>query len=57
MGRGAFATVYRAKMKCYPYSVRAIKRIKKKHIKNPAVILREYSILTSFDHPQIVKIY
>ena len=44
-------------MKCYPYSIRAVKRIKKKHIKNPAAILREYSILTTFDHPQIVKIY
>ena len=40
IGRGAFATVYKAKMKCYPYSVRAVKRMKKKYIKNPTTILR-----------------
>jgi serine/threonine protein kinase len=44
-------------MKCYPYTVRAIKRIKKKFIKDPGSILTEYSLLTTFDHPQIIKIY
>ena len=44
-------------MKFYPYSVRAVKRIKKEYIKNPADIIKEYSVLTSFDHPQIIKIY
>lgn len=44
-------------MKYYPYCIRAVKRIKKKYVKTPADILNEYSILTSFDHPQIIKIY
>jgi len=44
-------------MKYYPYMLRAIKRIKKKFVKTPADIINEYSILTSFDHPQIIKIY
>lgn len=57
IGRGAFATVYLAKMKYYPYMLRAVKRIKKKFVKTPADIINEYSILTSFDHPQIIKIY
>lgn len=57
IGRGAFATVYSAKMKYYPYMLRAVKRIKKKFVKTPADIINEYSILTSFDHPQIIKIY
>lgn len=57
VGRGAFATVYKAKMKAYPYSIRAIKRTKKKFIKTPSSILNEYAILTAFDHPQIIKIY
>jgi serine/threonine protein kinase len=37
--------------------LRAVKRIKKKFVKTPADIINEYSILTSFDHPQIIKIY
>jgi calcium-dependent protein kinase len=44
-------------MKCYPYSIRAVKRIKKKYIKNPNMILNEYTVMKSFDHPQIIKIY
>jgi hypothetical protein len=44
-------------MKYYPYSSRAVKRVKKDHVKNPADFFKEYSILTSFDHPQIIKIY
>nr|VVW86298.1 unnamed protein product [Nymphaea colorata] len=44
-------------MKYYPYLTRAIKRIKKKFVKSPADIINEYTILTSFDHPQIIKIY
>lgn len=57
VGRGSFGIVYRAKMKYYPYSVRAIKRIRKKYVKNPADIINEYAVLSSFDHPQIIKIY
>jgi len=57
IGRGAFATVYKAKMKYYPYRIRAVKRIKKNYIKNPNTIINEYTILKSFDHPQIIKIY
>ena len=37
--------------------MRAIKRIAKKYVKNPADILKEYTVLTSLDHPQIIKIY
>lgn len=44
-------------MKYYPYSVRAVKRIKKKYVKNPADILKEFVVLTTLDHPQIIKIY
>lgn len=57
VGRGSFGIVYKAKMKYYPYSVRAVKRIKKEYVKSPADIVKEYSVLTSFDHPQIIKIY
>lgn len=57
VGRGAFGIVYKAKMKYYPYAIRAVKRIKKEHVKSPADIIKEYTVLTSFDHPQIVKIY
>lgn len=39
IGRGAFATVYKAKMKYYPYLVRAVKRIKKKCVKNPQDVI------------------
>lgn len=57
VGRGTFGVVYQGKMKYYPYSVRAIKRIKKKYVKNPADILKEFVVLTTLDHPQIIKIY
>jgi hypothetical protein len=32
--------VYKAKMRYYPYSIRAVKRIKKQFIKNPADIIK-----------------
>lgn len=57
VGRGSFGVVYRAKMKYYPYSIRAIKRLRKQLVKSPADIIKEYSILTTLDHPQIIKIY
>lgn len=57
VGRGSFGVVYKGKMKHYPYSTRAIKRIKKKYVKSPADFLKEFLILTSLDHPQIIKIY
>ena len=44
-------------MKQYPYSTRAVKRIKKKYVKSPSDFLKEFLILTSLDHPQIIKIY
>lgn len=40
VGRGAFGIVYKAKMRYYPYSIRAVKRIKKQFIKNPADIIK-----------------
>ena len=57
VGRGSFGVVYRGRMKYYPHSVRAIKRIKKKYVKNPGDILKEFAVLTTLDHPQIIKIY
>jgi calcium-dependent protein kinase len=57
VGRGSFGVVYRGRMKYYPHSVRAIKRIKKKYVKNPGDILKEFVVLTTLDHPQIIKIY
>ena len=56
-GRGAFATVYKARLKYYPYLIRAVKRIKKSFLKNPDDILNEYEVMTSLDHPMINKIY
>jgi len=44
-------------MKYYPYSLRAVKRIKKAYVKNPGDIMKEYSVLSSFDYPHIIKIY
>ena len=44
-------------MKYYPYLTRVIKKISKSAVKNPAEYFKEYSVLTSFDHPQIIKIY
>jgi len=40
IGRGSFGIVYKAKMRYYPYSTRAIKRIRKKYVKNPSDIIR-----------------
>ena len=42
MGRGAFATVYKARLKYYPYLTRAVKRIKKSYLKHPEDIINEY---------------
>lgn len=44
-------------MKYYPYSLRAVKRIRKELVKSPQDIVKEYGVLTGLDHPQIVKIY
>ena len=57
MGKGAYGTVYKATTKEYPNSVRAIKVIHKKQIKNKQALIDEVNILKESDHPSIVKIY
>ena len=40
--RGGYGVVYKAKMKSYPYSVRAIKRVKKNSFRNSADLFKEF---------------
>jgi calcium-dependent protein kinase len=57
LGKGAYGTVYKAQTKDYPNTVRAIKVIKKKNVKNQQTLIDEVTILRECDHPSIVKMY
>lgn len=57
MGRGAYGVVYKAKQKDGTNQYRAIKKMSRKLIKDPAVIINEVDILKSLDHPNIIRIY
>jgi len=56
LGKGAYGTVYAAKLKDCD-KLRAIKQIKKSSIRNPATFTNEIDILKKLDHPNIIKIY
>lgn len=56
LGKGAYGTVYAAKLKGSDKK-RAIKQIKKSSIRNPAIFYNEISILKKLDHPKIIKVY
>jgi calcium-dependent protein kinase len=57
LGRGAYGVVYKAKEKNVDGPWRAIKKIPKKMIKQPELLLNEIDILKSLDHPTIVRLY
>jgi hypothetical protein len=45
LGKGAYGTVYKAQTKEYPHTIRAIKVIKKKSVKNQQALIDEVTIL------------
>lgn len=57
LGKGAFGTVYRGRLKGTEGPWRAIKKIPKASIKDTASLLNEIEISMCIDNPNIVKIY
>ncbi len=56
-GKGAYGKVYLARLKTFPYHLRAVKVIAKKNLRNPTLILNEIKVMGRLDHPHIVKLY
>jgi serine/threonine protein kinase len=56
LGKGAYGVVYKGKEK-NGSEWRAIKKIAKKNIKQPELLLNEIEILKSLDHPSCIKLY
>ena len=57
IGKGAYGTVYQAKMMQPPFADRVVKVIQKRLVRNPDSLKNEYIILKKLDHPNIVKLY
>jgi hypothetical protein len=57
IGKGAYGTVYQAKMMRPPFADRVVKVIQKRLVRNPDSLKNEYMILKKLDHPNIVKLY
>lgn len=57
IGKGAYGTVYQAKMMRPPFADRVVKVIQKRLVRNPESLKNEYMILKKLDHPNIVKLY
>jgi calcium-dependent protein kinase len=57
IGKGAYGTVYQAKMMQPPFADRVVKVIQKRLVRNPDSLKNEYMILKKLDHPNIVKLY
>jgi hypothetical protein len=57
IGKGAYGTVYQAKMMHPPFADRVVKVIQKRLVRNPESLKNEYMILKKLDHPNIVKLY
>jgi calcium-dependent protein kinase len=56
MGKGQFGSVVKATQKGTT-SIRAIKIIRKKKVKDPMRLINEVSILKNVDHPNVVRLY
>lgn len=57
LGKGAFGTVYKGRLKGTEGPWRAIKKIPKASIKDSAALLNEIEISMCLDNPNIVKLY
>lgn len=57
MGKGAFGTVYKGRIKGSEGPWRAIKKIPKAAIKDSSMLLNEIEISIGLDNPNIVKLY
>lgn len=57
LGKGAFGTVYKGRIKGTEGPWRAIKKIPKASIKDSASLLNEIEISMELDNPNIVKLY
>lgn len=57
MGKGAFGTVYKGRIKGSDGPWRAIKKIPKAAIKDSSMLLNEIEISIGLDNPNIVKLY
>lgn len=57
LGKGAFGTVYKGRVKGTEGPWRAIKKIPKAAIKDPAMLMNEIEISIELDNPNIIKLY
>jgi serine/threonine protein kinase len=57
LGKGAFGTVYKGRLKGTEGPWRAIKKIPKAAIKDSTMLLNEIEISMTLDNPNIVKLY
>lgn len=57
LGKGAFGTVYKGRIKGTEGPWRAIKKIPKASIKDSTSLLNEIEISMELDNPNIVKLY
>ncbi len=57
LGRGAYGVVYKAKQKGDTNQYRAIKKMSRKLMKDPSIIINEVDIMKNLDHPNIIRIY
>eukprot|EP00928_Gymnodinium_smaydae_P012792 TRINITY_DN14667_c0_g1_i1.p1 TRINITY_DN14667_c0_g1~~TRINITY_DN14667_c0_g1_i1.p1 ORF type:complete len:522 (+),score=132.48 TRINITY_DN14667_c0_g1_i1:229-1566(+) len=56
MGEGSFGTVFKATCK-QSKTLRAVKAIERKNVKNPARFEREIEIAKKLDHPNVVRLF
>lgn len=57
LGKGAFGTVYKGRLRGTEGPWRAIKKIQKTQIKDVNMLMNEIEISAGLDNPNIVKIY
>jgi calcium-dependent protein kinase len=57
LGKGAFGTVYKGRVKGSEGPWRAIKKIPRAAIKDPAMLMNEIEISMELDNPNIIKLY
>ena len=57
LGRGAYGVVYKGKQTKAANQMRAIKKMSRKLLKNPEILINEVEVLKSLDHPNIIRLY
>ena len=57
LGKGAYGVVYLARQHAFPHQLRVIKRISKRKLKDPSILLRELRVGALLDHPNILRTY